>query len=178
MGPGASGTLTTSVSTPSRSSSLSPSRSIPSCCGTRSVVPDKFLRALKLGVVVLWLLDSKFFLTACGNAWIVGGSCFGSPARMSFLALSMGIQQTCNVCKGHPHNNCENMPHSFERLGCLVDNDYIKFKGTQLVPARRVAGGQNHLHLKISDFVMPTIFHLPGTLGGLIFLSFSLSHGT
>lgn len=51
---------------------------------------------------------------------------------MSFLALNMGIQQTCNVCKGHPRH--ENMPHGFKRLGCLVDNDRIKLQGTQLVP--------------------------------------------
>lgn len=52
---------------------------------------------------------------------------------MSFLALNMGIQQTCNVCKGHPRH-CENMLHSFKRLGRLVDNDHIKLQGTQLVP--------------------------------------------
>ena len=52
---------------------------------------------------------------------------------MSFLALNMGIQQTCNVCKGHPYH-CENMPHSFKRLSCLVDNDHIKLQRTQLVP--------------------------------------------
>jgi len=96
---------------------------------------------------------------------------------MSFLALNTGIQQTCNVCKGHPRH-CEKMPHSFKRLGRLVDNDHIKLQGTQLVPSRRVAGGQNYLYLEISDVVIHTIIHLPGTHGGLIFQSFSLSHGT
>ena len=55
---------------------------------------------------------------------------------MSFLALNTGIQQTCNMCKGHP-GHYENMPqqlHSFKRLGCLVDYNHIKLQGTQLVP--------------------------------------------
>lgn len=49
----------------------------------------------------MWLLVRDAESLDVGNEWIVGGSCFGSPARMSFVALNIGIQQTYNERKKH-----------------------------------------------------------------------------
>lgn len=57
--------------------------------------------SLLLAIVLSGVLDPATFLSAAffslpdlSNDKIVGGSCFGSPARMSFEALKMGIQHT------------------------------------------------------------------------------------
>jgi len=51
---------------------------------------------------------------------------------MSFFALNIGTQQTCNEL-GKICGCYENVPHSFKCLSCFVDNDYIELLGTELV---------------------------------------------
>ena len=41
---------------------------------------------------------------------IVGGNCFGSPARINFLALNIGIQQTCREVKSGEKEDAHGAP--------------------------------------------------------------------
>jgi hypothetical protein len=86
-----------------------------------------------LGSARLRLRDAK--CSDAGNEWIVGGSCFGSPARMSFFALNMGIQQTCNEYHmiRATYSCYASTPHSLKSLGCFVDDDYVELLSTKLV---------------------------------------------
>jgi hypothetical protein len=53
-------------------------------------LPVSFFVGFEAMLVVF--VGDDFFLSLMDR--IVGGSCIGSPARMSFFALKMGIQQT------------------------------------------------------------------------------------
>ena len=47
--------------------------------------------------VELLIATPELFVFRLSKDKIVGGSCIGSPAKISFLALKMGIQHTCGT---------------------------------------------------------------------------------
>jgi len=54
---------------------------------------------------------------------------------MSFFALNMGIQQTCNEYHmiRATYSCYASTPHSLKSLGCFVDDDYVELLSTKLV---------------------------------------------
>ncbi len=98
------------------------------------------------------LFEVDFVVLLSSIERIVGGSCIGSPAKMSFFALNIGIQQTfCNNCSIENNVN-GSLAHRFNSLGCFVDDDDIKFLIGHLSSARGMTSRQDDLRILEDSF--------------------------